>query len=310
MMGTGSFTSALPILSLYVFAGYRLMPALQQIYVSLTQITFSSTAINKLYEDRKKFKLLTNNQNKKNNSEILIFKENISIENVYFNYPNTSKATLENINLNIPAKSIIGFIGPTGSGKTTTVDIILGLLEPQKGTMKIDGKILTEQNSRSWSRCIGYVPQQIYLSDNSIASNIALGLDPKNINQAAVERAAKIANIHQFIIEELPNQYQTEIGERGVRLSGGQRQRIGIARALYHKPKLLILDEATNALDNETEKAVMEAVNNLDKDITIILIAHRTNTLKICDYIYKLEKGKIVDQGTYKSLIDKNIFNL
>ena len=310
MMGTGSFTSALPILSLYVFAGYRLMPALQQIYVSLTQITFSSTAINKLYEDRKKFKLLTNNQNKKNNSEILIFKKNISIENVYFNYPNTSKATLENINLNIPAKSIIGFIGPTGSGKTTTVDIILGLLEPQKGTMKIDGKILTEQNSRSWGRSIGYVPQQIYLSDNSIASNIALGLDPKNINQAAVERAAKIANIHQFIIEELPNQYQTEIGERGVRLSGGQRQRIGIARALYHKPKLLILDEATNALDNETEKAVMEAVNNLDKDITIILIAHRTNTLKICDYIYKLEKGKIVDQGTYKSLIDKNIFNL
>ena len=174
----------------------------------------------------------------------------------------------------------MGLVGATGSGKTTTVDIILGLLEAQKGTLEVDGKIINKQNSRSWQKLIGYVPQHVFLADENISSNIALGVDPKYINQDAIERASKIANLHNFVIDELPEQYNTTIGEREVRLSGGQRQRIGIARALYNNPKLLILDEATSALDNQTEHAVMEAVNNLRKDITIILIAHRLNTVK------------------------------
>ena len=295
MMNTGSFNNALPILSLYVFAGYRLMPALQQVYVSFTQLTFAGPAIDKLYDDIKKIKSNVEIQNQ--DEEILSFNEKISLKNICFNYPNTSITTLKNINLNITAKSTIGFIGATGSGKTTIIDIILRLLEPQKGTLEIDGTIINNQNSRSWQRNIGYVPQQIYLADDSIAANIAFGVDPKNIDQEAVENAAKISNLHNFVVEELPQKYQTLIGERGVRLSGGQRQRIGIARALYHNPKLLIFDEATNALDDQTEKAVMDSVNNLGKNITIILIAHRLNTLKNCDAIFKIEKCCLTKQG-------------
>lgn len=301
MINTGNFNNALPILSLYVFAGYRLMPALQQIYMSFTQLTFIGPAIDKLYEDIKKIK--PNNENQIQDQGILSFNKTISLKNIHFNYPNASITTLKNINLNIAAKSTIGLIGTTGSGKTTTIDIILGLLKPQKGTLEIDGKIITKQNSRSWQRVIGYVPQQIYLTDNSVTANIAFGVDPKDIDQVAVENAAKIANLHKFVMDELPQKYQTAIGERGVRLSGGQRQRIGIARALYHNPKLLIFDEATNALDDQTEKAVMDAVNNLSKDITIILIAHRLNTLKNCDAIFKLEKGQLTRQGTINTSV-------
>ena len=191
----------------------------------------------------------------------------------------------------------------TGSGKTTLVDIILGLLEPQDGSLEIDGKLITKLNTRSWQRNIGFVPQHIYLSDDTVSANIAFGLDPKDIDQQAVERASKIASLHEFIIDGLPNQYQTTIGERGVRLSGGQRQRIGIARALYHDPKVLIFDEATSALDGKTEKIVMDAINNLRKDTTIILIAHRY-TVKRCDEIFVLDKGKLKAQGNFEELIN------
>ena len=198
---------------------------------------------------------------------------------------------------------IIGIAGGTGCGKTTVVDIILGLLEVQKGTLEVDGKVITKQNSRSWQRSIGYVPQHIYLADDTVAANIAFGLETKDINEVLIEKAAKIANLHQFVIDELPNQYQTIVGENGVRLSGGQRQRIGIARALYNNPQLLILDEATSSLDTETELAVMEAINNLSKDITIILIAHRLNTVKNCDIIFQLDKGQLIRQGKFNEII-------
>ena len=197
-------------------------------------------------------------------------------------------------------------VGTTGSGKTTTVDIILGLLEAQKGTLEVDGKIIDKQNCRSWQRSIGYVPQHIYLSDDTVAANIAFGVEPIDISLDAVEKASKIANLHEFVVNELDNKYQTTIGERGIRLSGGQRQRIGIARALYHNPQVLILDEATSALDNKTEKAVMDAVNNLSKDITIILIAHRLSTVKKCDKIILLENGEIKNQGKFEELIKVN----
>ena len=181
------------------------------------------------------------------------------------------------------------------------------MLEPQKGTIRIDEKILTEQNSRSWSRCIGYVPQQIFLSDNTVSANIAFGVNINDINQEAVEHAAKIANLNEFVINELPLKYQTIIGERGIRLSGGQRQRIGIARALYHKPKVLILDEATSALDNLTEKAVMNAIHNSENNITKILVAHRLSTVRYCDNIFLFDKGELINQGTFEELIKINL---
>jgi ABC-type multidrug transport system fused ATPase/permease subunit len=196
----------------------------------------------------------------------------------------------------------VGFVGATGSGKTTTVDVILGLLEPQKGSLSIDGQIIDATNRRQWQRSIGYVPQHIYLSDDTVTANIAFGVDINDIDQQAVEHAAKIANLHEFVTSDLPDGYNTTVGERGVRLSGGQRQRIGIARALYHNPKVLILDEATSALDNITEQAVMEAVNNLGHEITIILIAHRLSTVRQCDQIYLLERGEVKATGTYQEL--------
>jgi ABC-type multidrug transport system fused ATPase/permease subunit len=179
---------------------------------------------------------------------------------------------------------------------------MLGLLEAQEGSLKIDGQPISEHNKRAWQRAIGYVPQHIYLADDTVAANIAFGLEAKDIDQTAVERAAKIANLHEFVVNDLPQGYSTTVGERGVRLSGGQRQRIGIARGLYHNPQVLILDEATSALDNLTEHAVMEAVNNLGRDITIILIAHRLSTVRQCDQIYLLERGEVKASGTYEQL--------
>jgi len=300
MMQSGSFNNALPIISLYVFAGYRLMPALQQIYSSLSKLIVVGPSLNELYEDLRNLKPPISDQDQ----GILPLNKSITLKNVDYNYPNTSRTALKNININIDAKTTIGLVGTTGSGKTTTVDIILGLLEPQKGSLEVDGKIISKKNSRSWQRSIGYVPQHIYLSDDTIEANIAFGEKTIDVNKERVEKASKIANLHKFVLDELPKKYQTKVGERGVRLSGGQRQRIGIARALYHNPKVLVLDEATSALDNQTEEAVMDAVINLHKDITIILIAHRLNTVKNCDIIFRLEKGQLIGQGTFEELVN------
>lgn len=298
MTQSGSFVSALPIITLYAFAGYRLMPALQQIYGSVTQLRFAGPALDALHTD-----LMSLQPAHPNPSQDAIgLKHAITLNQIQYRYPNAPHSALKNLNLTIPAKSTVGLVGATGSGKTTTVDLILGLLEAQEGTLEVDSQVITEYNRRSWQRVIGYVPQQIYLADDTVAANIAFGLQTKEIDQEAVERAAKIANLHDFVIDELAQQYQTIVGERGVRLSGGQRQRIGIARALYHNPQVLILDEATSALDNLTEQAVMEAVHNLRHDITVILIAHRLSTVKACDTIFLLEKGVLKGQGTYLEL--------
>ena len=303
MVKSGSFTNAVPILALYAFTGYRLMPTLQGIYVAITQLRFVAPALNTLYEDIKNLKpAITYDSN-----QMIKLNKNIFLKNIYYDYPNASRTALKNINLCVKANTTVGLVGATGSGKTTVVDIILGLLEAQKGTLEVDGEIISENNRKRWQRSLGYVPQNIYLSDDTIAANIAFGIAYESIDQEAVERAAKIANIHNFIINELDQKYQTTIGERGVRLSGGQRQRIGIARALYHKPQVLILDEATSALDNLTEQAVMDEVYNFEKKMTIFLIAHRLSTVKRCDNIYIINKGEIEEQGAFKQLIKKNI---
>ena len=302
MAQTGSFNNAIPIISLYVFAGYRLMPAIQQTYSSLSQLAFVGPSLDALFDEIQNLKPFNSNQDQ----GVLAFNKEITLKNIHYNYPNASRTALKGISLIIPVKTTVGLVGATGSGKTTTVDIILGLLETQKGTLEVDGQIIIKQNLRAWQRSIGYVPQHIYLSDDTVEANIAFGVDLKDINQEAVEKASKIANLHEFVMNELPKNYQTTIGERGVRLSGGQRQRIGIARALYHNPQVLILDEATSALDNQTEKAVMDAVNNIGKDITIILIAHRLSTVKKCNKIFLLEKGELKNQGTFEELIKMN----
>jgi len=299
---SGTFIEALPIISLYAFAGYRLMPAIQQIYVSLSQLRYIGGSLDALYEDLINIKSL----NHKKDIHPLSLKNNIGLNHIYYHYPNSSRTALKNITLNIPARATVGLVGSTGSGKTTLVDIILGLFEVKQGTLEVDGQVINEQNRRSWQSSIGYVPQQIFLADDTVAANIAFGVDPENINFQSIERAAKIANLDMFVINELPNKYQTVVGERGVRLSGGQRQRIGIARALYHNPKVLILDEATSALDNQTEQTVMYEINKLRKDLTIILIAHRLNTIKNCDVIFRFEKGQLVTQGTFNELFNVN----
>ena len=300
MLAFNDISAVLPTIAVYAFAGYRLMPAIQKIFTCITSLRVTGPAIESLYSDLKKLKSFENIQDKNK----FFFHKNIKLKNIYYTYPKSSKVILKNINLIIPAYSTIGIVGETGSGKTTTVDIILGLLEAQKGTLEVDDIIIDDNNRRSWQNSIGYVPQQIYLSDATIYENIAFGLKFSEIKKENVEFAAKIANLHEFIVNELPHQYQTIIGERGIRLSGGQRQRIGIARAVYHQPKLLVFDEATSALDNITEKSVMEAIHNTDYKITKILIAHRLSTVKKCDKIFLFEKGKLKNEGTYQELLN------
>ena len=299
---SGNFITVAPILALYAFAGYRLMPALQNIYNSVIQINFTAPALDSVYKDLKSLQ----SYKKVNSQETLKLTTDIKLKDISYDYPNTTSTALKNINLRIEANSTVGLVGATGSGKTTAVDIILGLLEAQRGVLEVDGKEINKNNRRAWQRSIGYVPQQIFLSDNTVKANIAFGVDPKDIDLEAVERASRIANLHEFVTNDLSLQYKTLVGENGIRLSGGQRQRIGIARALYHKPQILILDEATSALDNLTEQAVMEAVHKLRKNITIIIIAHRLSTVKNCDNILLLEKGELKDQGTFEKLIKTN----
>lgn len=303
MSQSSSFYEIIPIVALYAFAGYRLMPALQQIYSDVSELRFISPALNSMFEDLSNLQTYTYD----NDKSFLSVNNEISLKGINYNYPNASKTALRDIELSIPAKSTVGFVGATGSGKTTTVDIILGLLEAQEGTLQVDGKIINKQNRKKWQRSIGYVPQQIYIADDTIEANIAFGVkNPNEINYKAVERASKIANLHNFVSSALPQKYKTIVGERGVRLSGGQRQRIGIARALYYNPQVLVFDEATSALDNLTEQAVMDAVHNLGKDVTIIMIAHRLSTVKECDIIFFLEDGKLSAQGTFEKLIENN----
>jgi ABC-type multidrug transport system fused ATPase/permease subunit len=299
---TGSFNHTLPTISLYVFVGYRLMPILQQIYACLTQLSFIGTTTELIYNDLKMLESLKLKQDER----AFILDKTISLKNIFYNYPNSPRTVLKDININIPARKILGIVGITGSGKTTLVDIILGLLEPQQGFLEIDGRVVTKNNLRAWQSSVGYVPQHIYLTDDTVAANIAFGVDPKNIKQDKLEKASIVANIHDFIVEELPKQYQTIIGERGIRLSGGQRQRIGIARALYHGRSVLILDEATSALDNQTEEMIMNKIRNLKKNITIIIIAHRLNTVKNCDVIFKLEKNGSIVKKNFNELITDN----
>jgi ABC-type multidrug transport system fused ATPase/permease subunit len=297
---SNDFTHAIPIISLYAFTGYRLMPALQQAYNAITLLRFVGPALDKLYADLKS--LQEPIPVGPRHIPITLSKA-ITLNCINYRYSNDSQPALKNLSLTIPAQSAVGIVGSTGSGKTTTVDLILGLLQAEGCTLKIDDQIISDSNRRCWQRMVGYVPQQIYLSDDTVAANIAFGLSAKDIDYDGVERAAKIANLHDFVCDYLPQRYHTTVGERGVRLSGGQRQRIGIARALYNNPRVLILDEATNALDNTTEMLVMEALHKHMRGVTLIIIAHRLSSVKNCELIFQLEKGEVRAKGTFDEVM-------
>ncbi len=310
IMSHGTLQEALPVISLYALAGYRLLPTLQSAYRNLTGIRFSLPALDGLHRDVVEFKHelrpavdVTEEEGK---SEAMGLRRTLELKGLTYQYAGMAQPALQRIDLVIPAHSTIALVGSTGSGKTTAVDLILGLLTPASGQLLADERAITPENMRAWQRTIGYVPQSIFLLDDTVAANIAFGVSAENIDRGAIERAARTANLHDFVVSELPDGYDTTIGERGVRLSGGQRQRIGIARALYHDPELLIFDEATSALDSVTEHTVMQAVYQLGRKKTIIMIAHRLSTVRACDRIYVLERGQLVAEGTYEELLSGN----
>jgi len=296
--------SIIPILSLYALAGYRLMPALQQIYVGLTQLKYNAPALDLLIDD---FKELIDEpiKNSENKLKKIAFNESIELRSVCYKYHSSERDILHNLNLKISHNTTVGLVGPSGSGKTTLVDVLLGLLEKKSGSYCIDGIELNNDNLSNWQQNFGYVSQDIFLSDDSILNNIAFSVTYDEIDRAKVIQAAKLANIDDFIMS-LPEGYNTFTGDRGVRLSGGQRQRIAIARALYFSPDILVLDEATSALDGSTENVIMDAINNLSHNKTIIIIAHRLETVVGCDIIHFVDNGRIESSGTYEELLKIN----
>ncbi|HXX74278.1 MAG TPA: ABC transporter ATP-binding protein [Nitrospiraceae bacterium] len=295
-----------PLLTLYAFASYRLLPAFQQVFSSLTHIRFNLPSLDVVTRELKELRH-SKEQDETPVGKIapraLAFDREIALERVIYRYEGRESPVLQAISFAIKKNTTVGLVGETGSGKTTLVDIILGLLEPVDGKLLVDGSPITAGNVRAWRRNLGYVPQQIFLSDDTVARNIAFGVPQSAINRARVEEVGRIANIHDFIVSQLPQGYDTPVGERGVRLSGGQRQRIGIARALYHDPSVLVMDEATSALDGITEDAIIDAIHALAHRKTIILIAHRFATVQDCDIIYMLDRGRLIDQGSYDELI-------
>src|SRR5690606_23585686 len=230
-------------------------------------------------------------------------RQKLELKGIRYSYPNTDRPAVDGVSLEIPANAAVGFVGSTGSGKTTLIDVILGLLKPEKGEIVVDGIVIDESNLKAWQKSIRYVPQHMLLTDATVAENIAFGVPKDEIDMEAVRNAARIAQIDDFITSELPLGYDTVVGERGIRLSGGQRQRIGIARALYRDPDVLVFDEATSALDNVTERYVMQAMRTLLGKRTLVMVAHRLTTLADCDIIFMLKDGCLVTQGSYEELI-------
>lgn len=303
----GASSRALPLISLYALAGYRLMPALQQIFANIAAVRFNLSAVEKLSED-----LLEPGPLRDGPpvppvaTQPLPFAREIRLDTITFHYPNRGDSVLDGVSLSIMANTSVGIVGSTGSGKTTTLDLLLGLLTPASGQIRVDGVAIDASNVRLWQANIGYVPQQIMLLDDTIARNIAFGIPEEAVDRAAIVRAARLAHLHDFVTESLPEGYDTIVGDRGLRLSGGQRQRIGIARALYHDPSVLVLDEATSSLDNITETVIMEALHTLAHRKTILMVAHRLSTVRECDVVFMMDRGKVVDQGTYAELIERN----
>lgn len=296
----GGIATALPVLGALALGAQRLLPALQQIYSSWAGIVGHQDSLANtitLLDQPLAAELLQPVPTP------LLFQDAIRFDAVYFRYTDDSPWVLDDLNLTISRGARVGFVGSTGSGKSTTLDLLMGLLLPTEGELLVDGQLVSGNRLRGFQRSIAHVPQSIYLADTTLAENIAFGVPPDNIDLDRVRQAARQAHIADFIESSLEG-YQAYVGERGIRLSGGQRQRIGIARALYKQASILVFDEATSSLDNATEQSVMDAIEGLSSELTILLIAHRLTTVKRCDIIVELEHGKVVAQGSYEYLLE------
>jgi ATP-binding cassette subfamily C protein len=299
----GTLEGVLPTLGLYAFASYRLMPAVQVLYESATQLRFYGAAVDILAAD-----LMPHTESALPPAirpVPLPLEDVLELRDISFRYEQGDRPSVASLSLSISAGSTVALVGPTGCGKSTTVDLILGLLTADSGQILVDGHELDADGWRAWREGLGYVPQQIFLADTTIAKNIAFGIANGEIDHGAVRHAAKVAQIHEFI-SSLPEGYETVVGDAGVRLSGGQRQRIGIARALYRNPQVLIFDEATSALDNQTEQDFYTALAAETAKKTVILVSHRLSTVRNCDRLFMLDQGRVIAQGTYDDLEASN----
>ncbi len=300
----GDLGKIIPRLSVYAVAGIKLMPAFQQTYHYLALLKGNISAFESIEEDLSKA-LALKSDHINMSDDIIRPEDNIELENILFKYDGKKDSAINNLSIKIPVNSIIGLVGPSGSGKSTIVDIILGLIEPQKGNLKVDNVLIDNNNSRLWQNSIGFVPQSIFLSEGTISENIAFGIEKNEIDIDKVNNALKLSNLYEFV-QNLDLGVDTKVGERGVQLSGGQRQRIGIARALYNDSDILIFDEATSSLDGLTEKTIMESIQNFSGEKTIIIVAHRLKTIQNCDQIFFIDNGEVIDKGSYAELIKKN----
>ena len=306
----GNLSEVLPILAVYALAGFKLLPALQQIYYSVATIRGNTAAFDSIKADLLASSTVDSERgatlDMASDQTVDLAKiKNIRLNMVSFTYPNKVIPALDNINIDIPVNTTVGFVGESGSGKSTAIDLLLGLISPSTGQLMLDDITITEKNKQAWQKHIGFVPQSIFLSEGSIAENVAFGICRKDIDLERVKQAVKLAHL-EILVDSLSEGLNTKVGERGVQLSGGQRQRIGIARALYNQADVLVFDEATSALDGITEKVIMDAIQELSRQKTIVMIAHRLKTVKNCDIIYFMEKGKVIEQGTYQQLINNN----
>lgn len=283
----------IPTISIFAVAAFRMLPSFSRITNAINNIMYQKASVSALYHDLKEMEELESKMEieKKEHKTEMSFQKEICVSKIDFRYPDFDNYVLKDVSLCIPKNKAVAFIGPSGEGKTTLADIILGLLECENGKVLIDG-VDIKDNMSGWHKKLGYIPQNIYLTDDTIKNNIAYGVSSEDINESKLWKALEDAQISEFV-KELDDGVNTVVGERGVRLSGGQRQRIGIARALYNNPEVLILDEATSALDNETEAAVMEAINHLAGSKTLIIIAHRLSTIKNCDIIYEVKNQSV-----------------
>lgn len=305
----GNLGTILPVLSVYALAGFKLLPAFQQVYTSVSQIRGNLAAFEGLRDDLRAsvaVGLSPASAEPDNPRPHWRPQRSIMLNDVVFTYPGKQEPAVKDLDLEIAVNKVIGLVGASGSGKSTTIDLLLGLIEPQQGELRIDGEPVTAERRRAWQNSLGFVPQSIFLADSSIRENIAFGLPTAAIDEGKIRRAASMAHLDE-LLSELPEGLDTRVGERGVQLSGGQRQRIGIARALYDDAEVLILDEATSALDGITEKLIMDAIHDFSGKKTIIMIAHRLATVKQCDIIYLLANGEVVDAGSYEDLSQRNI---
>lgn len=285
-----------PILGLFAAAAFRVMPSINRLLMATQTLIFNRSIIASVYKDF----LLDSPDSLSLKSESK-FATQLELINVSFKYPTAATASLQNVSLVVKRGEAVGFVGPSGAGKSTLVDVILGLFAPTTGVVKVDGQDV-QQNLRNWQNQIGYVPQAIYLTDDTLRRNVAFGLNDENIDDNLVSNAIRLAQLEEFVAT-LPEKLETVVGERGVRLSGGQRQRIGIARALYHNPSVLVLDEATSSLDTPTEHGVMQAVQALQGSKTVLIVAHRLSTVEYCDRLYKIENARITEEGTFDKVV-------